>query len=285
MLPALLSVVLAAGTLVAGLGIKVVSLPADCNVKSAKGDTLSMHYTGTLEDGSTFDSSRPRNSEFVFTLGTGQVIKGWDQGLLDMCVGEQRILTIEPELGYGAGGYPPIIPANAVLTFDVELLSIKGKKSSPPPVTAATFSASSVKTKNAIKNNHIAVFSKSYCPYCKRAKALLASTNPKQGGKEAHVLELDLMGEEGAAIQAYLLEKTGQRSVPNIFIGGKHVGGADSVTALQADGTLAKLVAGESSGSMTMYAIGALGLLLVGGVAFKLSGGAKAVTASKKTKE
>uniref|UniRef100_A0A1I7XE15 peptidylprolyl isomerase n=1 Tax=Heterorhabditis bacteriophora TaxID=37862 RepID=A0A1I7XE15_HETBA len=95
-----------------------------CEVKSRKGDFLHMHYVGTLLDGTEFDSSRTRNQEFTFTLGMGQVIKGWDQGLLNMCVGERRVLTIPPHLAYGERGAPPKIPANAILKFDVELMKI-----------------------------------------------------------------------------------------------------------------------------------------------------------------
>uniref|UniRef100_A0A8C2K9D8 peptidylprolyl isomerase n=1 Tax=Cyprinus carpio TaxID=7962 RepID=A0A8C2K9D8_CYPCA len=71
----------------------------NCPIKSRKGDVLNMHYTGKLEDGTEFDSSIPRNQPFTFTLGTGQVIKGWDQGLLGMCEGEKRKLVIPSELG------------------------------------------------------------------------------------------------------------------------------------------------------------------------------------------
>ncbi|CAJ0602926.1 unnamed protein product [Cylicocyclus nassatus] len=99
----------------------------NCDMKSRKGDVLHMHYTGTLMDGTEFDSSRTRNEEFTFTLGMGQVIKGWDQGLLNMCVGERRILTIPAHLAYGERGSPPKIPANAPLKFDVELMKIDRK--------------------------------------------------------------------------------------------------------------------------------------------------------------
>merc|ERR1739838_477544 len=96
----------------------------NCDVKAQKHDMLEMHYTGTLEDGTKFDSSLDRNEPFKFTLGIGQVIKGWDQGLLNMCVGEKRRLVIPSRMGYGERGAPPKIPANAKLIFEVEMLKI-----------------------------------------------------------------------------------------------------------------------------------------------------------------
>lgn len=88
------------------------------------GKTVKVHYVGTLANGSKFDSSRDRATPFEFLLGGGQVIQGWDQGVPGMKVGGLRRLTVPPELGYGARGFPPVIPPNATLVFEVELLGV-----------------------------------------------------------------------------------------------------------------------------------------------------------------
>ncbi|KAF9915899.1 Peptidyl-prolyl cis-trans isomerase fpr2 [Lobosporangium transversale] len=110
------------------LVIDVVSKPKDCTNLSKDGDKLSMHYTGTLHNGgSKFDSSLDRGRTFDFYLGIGQVIKGWDQGLKGMCVGEKRKLIIPSNLAYGGRSMGSAIPANSALVFDVELVGINGK--------------------------------------------------------------------------------------------------------------------------------------------------------------
>ena len=86
---------------------------------------MSVHYTGTLTNGTVFDTSRTRNAPFDFEVGKGSVIKGWDEGLLGMRVGGKRKLTIPPALGYGSHGAGNVIPADATLVFDIELLSIR----------------------------------------------------------------------------------------------------------------------------------------------------------------
>jgi len=106
------------------LQIGVKKRVENCDRRSKKGDKLQMHYTGSLLDGTEFDSSIPRGEPLGFTLGSGQVIKGWDQGLLNMCEGEKRKLVIPPHLGYGASGSPPKIPGDSVLVFEVELVAI-----------------------------------------------------------------------------------------------------------------------------------------------------------------
>jgi FKBP-type peptidyl-prolyl cis-trans isomerase FkpA len=89
------------------------------------GDTVEVHYTGWLTNGTKFDSSRDRGEPFPFTLGTSRVIQGWHEGVAGMKVGGKRKLLIPPALAYGAEGRPPVIPPNAELIFEVELLKIK----------------------------------------------------------------------------------------------------------------------------------------------------------------
>lgn len=106
-------------------GLQIKDIKCGTGDEAAKGDTISVHYVGTLENGKKFDSSRDRGTPFDFQLGAGQVIAGWDEGLVGMKIGGLRELTIPPELGYGAAGSPPVIPPNATLIFEVELLDIK----------------------------------------------------------------------------------------------------------------------------------------------------------------
>ncbi len=103
---------------------KIEILQEGSGVAAKKGDNVSVHYTGTLENGEKFDSSLDRGQPFQFTLGVGQVIKGWDEGIVGMKTGEKRKLTIPPELGYGAEGVSGKIPPNSTLIFEVELLKI-----------------------------------------------------------------------------------------------------------------------------------------------------------------
>ncbi|KAK3674952.1 Peptidyl-prolyl cis-trans isomerase fpr2 [Recurvomyces mirabilis] len=105
-----------------------VTHKVECERQTKRGDKVDVHYRGTLEsDGSEFDASYNRGTPLSFHVGKGQVIKGWDEGLLDMCPGEKRKLTIQPDWGYGSRGMGPI-PANSVLIFETELVSIAGVK-------------------------------------------------------------------------------------------------------------------------------------------------------------
>jgi FKBP-type peptidyl-prolyl cis-trans isomerase len=106
-------------------GLKYVDLTVGTGQSPKPGQTISVHYTGTLENGKKFDSSRDRGQPADFVIGKGAVIKGWDEGLMDMKVGGRRKLTIPGHLAYGPMGRPPDIPGNATLIFDVELLGVK----------------------------------------------------------------------------------------------------------------------------------------------------------------
>jgi peptidylprolyl isomerase len=143
LLVALLAVVAACGEESDGGGAS--GEPSDCNTdevetdegliyqdtecgsgaEAEQGSTLLVHYTGKLEDGTKFDSSLDRGEPIPFVLGAGDVIAGWDIGFEGMKVGGKRTLTIPPELGYGEAGYPPTIPPNATLVFDVELVEVQ----------------------------------------------------------------------------------------------------------------------------------------------------------------
>jgi FKBP-type peptidyl-prolyl cis-trans isomerase len=107
------------------MSLKVDDMKVGTGAEATAGKQVTVHYVGTLTNGSKFDSSRDRNEGFSFQLGAGQVIQGWDKGVAGMKVGGLRKLTIPPEMGYGARGFPPVIPPNSTLVFEVELLDVK----------------------------------------------------------------------------------------------------------------------------------------------------------------
>jgi len=104
--------------------LKVEDLKIGEGNEAKSGVNVTVHYTGTLTNGQKFDSSHDRGKGFSFRLGAGNVIKGWDIGVSGMKVGGQRRLTIPPDLAYGSRGFPPVIPPDSTLIFEVELLSV-----------------------------------------------------------------------------------------------------------------------------------------------------------------
>jgi peptidylprolyl isomerase len=105
-------------------GLRFEDLTVGTGASPTTGKRVTVHYTGTLTNGNKFDSSRDRGDPFQFVIGVGQVIKGWDEGVASMQVGGRRMLYIPAAMGYGVRGYPPVIPGNAELVFDVELIAV-----------------------------------------------------------------------------------------------------------------------------------------------------------------
>jgi FKBP-type peptidyl-prolyl cis-trans isomerase len=104
--------------------MRIEKIVAGSGPAPKQGDTVTVHYTGWLSDGTKFDSSLDRDEPFSFVLGAGQVIRGWDEGVATLRVGDKARLTLPPEFAYGKEGYPGAIPPNATLLFEVELLSV-----------------------------------------------------------------------------------------------------------------------------------------------------------------
>ena len=112
-------------TQITASGLKITELQVGEGAEAASGQTVSVHYRGTLENGKQFDASYDRGTPFTFPLGAGRVIKGWDEGVVGMKVGGKRNLVIPPDLAYGSRGAGGVIPPNATLVFEVELLDAK----------------------------------------------------------------------------------------------------------------------------------------------------------------
>jgi len=115
----------APGTRTTASGLQIQDLQVGTGLEAVKGKRVSIHYTGTLVDGTKFDSSLDRGTPYELTLGAAEVIAGWDEGIVGMKIGGKRRLTIPPRLGYGERGYPGAIPPNATLMFDLELMDVK----------------------------------------------------------------------------------------------------------------------------------------------------------------
>lgn len=108
------------------MGVQVIPITQGSGGPYPKqGQVAVVHYTGTLSDGKVFDSSRTRGKPFKFTVGQGEVIRGWDEGVPQMSVGQRAKLVCSPDYAYGSRGHPGVIPPNATLTFDVELLKVE----------------------------------------------------------------------------------------------------------------------------------------------------------------
>ncbi len=106
------------------MSLQIEDLKVGTGDEAVSGKRVTVHYVGTLTNGNKFDSSRDRGQGFGFTLGAGEVIQGWDKGVAGMKIGGLRKLTIPPDMAYGARGYPPVIPPNSTLVFEVELLKV-----------------------------------------------------------------------------------------------------------------------------------------------------------------
>lgn len=104
--------------------LQKIDVVVGSGAEARKGSAVSVHYVGTLTDGTVFDSSRERAQPFAFMIGQGKVIRGWEQGVVGMKVGGKRKLVVPPHLGYGEDGQPPRIPGNATLLFEIELLHV-----------------------------------------------------------------------------------------------------------------------------------------------------------------
>merc|ERR1711971_2122 len=160
-----------------GLKVEYVSKPNTCDKVARNGDMLTMHYTGTLEDGKKFDSSYDRSEPFKFQIGVGQVIKGWEEGVLGMCIGEKRRLIVPPELGYGEQGAGDIIPGGATLFFDVELV---GTEEGPTPVNV--FKQIDISGDNTLSREEIS-------SYLKQQVETMASAGGEQGEEAKKMME------------------------------------------------------------------------------------------------